>query len=119
MPMNSGLTSALSEFTKRSEFSKNPLAEPPNEPPLHPSELNLLARARLRLGKVVPFAFVRFLAIFFVGVVATLAWQSHGDAARETIAGWSPYLGWLAPAVPVAQSAPAGASAVAGREFAA
>jgi hypothetical protein len=100
MPMNSGLTSALSEFTKRSGFSKNPLAEPSNEPPLHPSELSLIARARLRLGKVVPFAFVRFLVIFFIGVVATLVWQSHGDAARQTITNWSPHLGWLAPAAP-------------------
>lgn len=109
--MNSGLTSTLSEFTKRSDFSKSPLAtEPPNEPPLHPSELSLIARARLRLGKVIPFGFVRFLAIFFIGVVATLAWQSHGDAARATIASWSPRLGWLAPAAaPVAAAAPVGA----------
>ncbi len=85
--MSSGLTSALSEFSKRSEFSKSPLAvEPPNEPPLHPTELNLISRARLWLGNVIPFAFARFLMIFFIGVAATLAWQSYGGAARETIA---------------------------------
>ena len=108
--MSSGLTSALSEFSKRSEFSKSPLAtEPSNEPPLHPSELNLITRARLWLGKLVPFAFVRFLMIFFTGVVATLSWQAYGSAARETIASWSPHLSWLAPpAAPGA--APAGAS---------
>jgi hypothetical protein len=38
--------------------------------------------------------------IFFIGVVATLAWQSYGRAAREVIARW------LAPR-PVAQAAPA------------
>ncbi len=103
--MSSGLTSALSEFSKRSEFSKSPLAtEPSNEPPLHPSELNLITRARLWLGKVVPFAFARFLMIFFTGVAATLAWQSYGGTAREMIASWSPRLGWLAP-----PPAPAGA----------
>jgi hypothetical protein len=96
--MNSNLTSALSEFTKKSEFSKRGLAaEFASEPPLHPSELNLLTRARLRLVKLIPFAFVRVLMIFFIGVAATLAWQSYGGAAREMIASWSPHLGWLAP----------------------
>jgi len=106
MPMSPNLTSALSEFTKKSEFSKSGLAaELSSEPPLHPSELSLITRARLRLGKLVPFAFVRFLMIFFVGVAATLAWQSYGGAAKETIASWSPHLGWLAP-----PPAPAGTS---------
>jgi hypothetical protein len=50
-----------------------------------------------RLGKPVS-AFVRYLLAVFVGVAATLAWQSHGGAARTTIAGWSPRLAWLAPA---------------------
>jgi len=37
--------------------------------------------------------------IFFIGVVATLAWQSYGRAAREVVATW------LAPG-PVGQAAP-------------
>jgi len=98
MPMNSGLTSALSAFSRRSSaFSKNPFAAEPNEPPLHPTELTPIRKARWWLGKVVPFAFVRFLTIFFIGVVTTLAWQFYGSGAREAIAGWSPHLGWLAP----------------------
>src|SRR5215831_14361035 len=98
MPMNPSLTSALSEFSKRSEFSKSGLAaELADEPPLHPSELNLIRRVRSWLGKLVPFAFVRFLMIFFVGVTATLAWQSYGGATREAIARWSPRLAWLVP----------------------
>jgi hypothetical protein len=104
--MNPSLTSSLSEFTKQSDFSKSGLAaELSSEPPLHPSELNLIARARLWLGKLIPFAFVRFLVIFFIGVAATLAWQSYGATAREVMASWSPRLGWLAP-----PSAPGGAS---------
>jgi len=84
--MNPSLTSSLSEFTKKSEFSKSGLAaELSSEPPLHPSELSLITRARLRLGKLVPFAFVRFLMIFFIGVAATLAWQSYGATAREVM----------------------------------
>jgi hypothetical protein len=105
MPMNSNLTSALSEFNKRSELSKSGLAaEFSSEPPLHPSELNVITRARLRLAKLMPFAFARVLMIFFIGVAATLAWQSYGGAAREMIAGWSPHLGWLAP--PPARASP-------------
>ncbi len=53
--MNPNLTSALSEFTKKSEFSKSGLAaELSSEPPLHPSELSLIRRTRLRLGKLIP-----------------------------------------------------------------
>ncbi len=49
----------------------------------------------------------RFLITFGIGVAATLAWQSYGDAAREIIASASPQLGWLAPQAAVAQTAPA------------
>jgi hypothetical protein len=45
---------------------------------------------------------------FCVGVAATLAWQSYGDAAREIVANAYPQLGWLAPqGEPVTQNAPA------------
>lgn len=95
--MNPNFTSALSEFNKKSEFSKSGLAaELTTEPPLHPSELSLITRARLRLGKLIPFAFVRFLVIFF-GVAATLAWQSYGATAREMMASWFTHLAWLTP----------------------
>src|SRR5215471_6580444 len=106
MLMNSSLTSALSEFTKKSDFSKSPLATAPSsEPPRHPAVRNLLTRARLWLGKLVSFAFARVLMIFVVGFAAGLAWQSYGAAARKAIAGWSPRLSWLAPA-----AAPGGVS---------
>jgi hypothetical protein len=32
-----------------------------------------------------------------MGVTATLAWQSYGDAIREMIASSYPQIGWLAP----------------------
>jgi hypothetical protein len=80
--------------------------KPSDGPPLHPSELNRITRARLWLSKAAaPFAVARFLMIFFIGVAATLAWQAYGGAARETIASWSPHFSWLAP-----PAAPAGAS---------
>jgi hypothetical protein len=58
-------------------------------------------------GKRASRAPIRFLITFCMAVAATLAWQSYGDAARETIASSAPQLGWLAPQVaPVAQTAP-------------
>jgi hypothetical protein len=62
---------------------------------------------RPSLGKRASRALARFLITFCIGVAATLAWQSYGDAARERIASSSPQLGWLAPrAALVAQTAP-------------
>ena len=49
---------------------------------------------------------LRFLFAFCIGVAATLAWQSYGDAAREIIASSYPQLGWLAPQAAAAQAAP-------------
>jgi len=106
MPMNSRLSSVLSEFSKGRWA-----AEPSTEPPLHPTELNLVTRVRSWLDKLVPFAFARYLMIFFIGVVATVAWQSYGGAARLMIANSSPHFAWLAPQTsPVAQTAPAAAA---------
>ena len=48
--------------------------------------------------------FVRLLIFVFVGVIATLAWQSYGGAARAALASLSPRLAWLA-----APAEPAGA----------
>jgi hypothetical protein len=49
---------------------------------------------------------LRFLITFGIGVAATLAWQSYGDAAREMLASSSPVLRWLAPpAAPIVQVA--------------
>jgi len=47
-----------------------------------------------------------FLIPFYIGIAATLTWQSYNDAARQIIASWSPQLGWLAPQAPVAQTVP-------------
>jgi hypothetical protein len=50
---------------------------------------------------------MRFLTAVCVGVAATLAWQSYGDAARQIAANSYPQLFWLAPADAAAQTAPA------------
>jgi hypothetical protein len=70
--------------------------------------------------------FTRYLLAVFIGVAATLAWQSYGEAAKQMfaakapelgwsletkkmIANWVEQLGWTKPpqAAPVAQTAPA------------
>jgi hypothetical protein len=57
------------------------------------------------LGKRASRALVRFLIVFCIGVAATLAWQSYGDATRAIIATSWPHLAWLAP-----ETLPQGAS---------
>ena len=39
-------------------------------------------------------AFTRYLIAICTGVAATLAWQSYGDAIKQTIAAKAPELGW-------------------------
>ena len=39
-------------------------------------------------------AFVRYLVAICVGVAGTLAWQSYGEEAKQTIATKAPELGW-------------------------
>jgi hypothetical protein len=68
------------------------------------SEWQLPARQPVRVGRVL----ARFSMTFCIGVVATLAWQSYGDVARDMIARSFPRLGWLAPPpAPIAQADPA------------
>jgi len=38
--------------------------------------------------------FTRYLVAVLIGVVATLAWQSYGDAGKQVIATKAPELGW-------------------------
>jgi hypothetical protein len=103
MPMNSRHT------VSQSEFSRGRWADEPPEPPTHPTELSLVARvrswlsnlapptrvwspltksvpltrARSWLSELAPLTFARYAIAFFIGVVATVAWQSSGGGAKE------------------------------------
>jgi hypothetical protein len=71
--------------------------EPSDDPTtLRPADLrnDLFPSKR---SSIAPRAFARFLITFCIGVGATLAWQSHGDAAKEMTASSLPRLSWLAP----------------------
>jgi hypothetical protein len=85
MPMNSRLRLAISEFSKGRWA-----AEPPDEPPLHPTELNLTTKVISWLGKLAPLVFARYLITFFIGVIAALAWQSYRDVTREGLSATAP-----------------------------
>ena|SRR5579862_448943 len=88
MPMNSNLTSST------------------EKPPRYPIVRNLISAARAYLGRLVSFAVARVLMIFLVGFAAGIGWQSFGGGDRKAVAGWSPYLAWLAPAAPPAGTSP-------------
>jgi hypothetical protein len=123
--MDSRLSPALAEFAEgrwpdarervadRYLMDRHALDRHRVEPPLHPSEREHYAgefepreseqprSPRLR----VLAALARFLTIFGIGVAATLAWQSYGNAARRIAAGLSG-VGWLAPRPAPAPSVP-------------
>src|SRR6266481_1636268 len=100
---SSRLSVALSEFSK-SRWA----GEPSSEPPLHPTELDLIRSVRSSRVKRALLAVTGFLLAICIGIGATLAWQSYGDKVRGMIANLSPQFAWLAPqAVPVADAVPA------------
>src|SRR5229473_4239656 len=95
----------------QSEFYAGLLpVEPSVEPPaVRPTALenDPFPIGQPSLRKRASRALSRFLITLCIGVAATLAWQSYGDAARDMIVNSYPQLGWLAPqAEPVAQNAP-------------
>jgi hypothetical protein len=101
----SAISSAVqSEFSKSSLPVKKQLVE---KLAIDPANLknDQLESEPLGLGKRVRLSLAAIM--FCIGVAATLAWQSGGDATRKAIAGAFPQLGWLAPqAAPVTQNTP-------------
>jgi hypothetical protein len=103
MPTSSRRSIALSEFSQGRWA-----AEPSNEPPLHPTELERVRRMRPARVRRALLALAGFLIAICMGVAATLSWLSYGNAVRGTIASLSPRLAWLAPQpARVADAAPA------------
>ena len=52
--------------------------------------ISVAEEAKWGLGKLAPLVFARYLITFFIGVAATLAWQSYRDATREEMIGATP-----------------------------
>lgn len=64
---------------------------PPIEAELRPTTLND-NKDSIPVRKRPARRFLRFLMTVAVGVAATLAWQSYGEAARQMLATWAPQL---------------------------
>jgi hypothetical protein len=54
-----------------------------------------VASDRPSIGRRIFRTLTRFVIAVLIGIGATLAWQSHGDAAREMVVARAPSLGWL------------------------
>ena len=75
----------------RSEFSEDMYpTEPLVDEKIRPATLKIKQPSVRRRA-------ARSLILFCMGVAATLAWQSYGDATREMIASSYPQFGWLVP----------------------
>jgi hypothetical protein len=70
--------------------------KPSNHSPRYSSlEDGRVARDRPSLGRRIFRTLTRFFIAVLIGVGGTLAWQSHGDAAREIMVARAPTLAWL------------------------
>jgi len=54
-----------------------------------------IASDRPSIGRRIFRTLTRFFIAVLIGIGATLAWQSHGDAARDMVVAQAPVLGWL------------------------
>lgn len=107
LPMSSGLTSTLSEFSRKSEFTTSPLAgEPaaaaPRRGGASPGRFGTRMRRWAGAVAAAPLRFLsshflRYLLAFGLGAAAMAGWQSWGNGARRTVAAMSPRLAFLAP----------------------
>jgi hypothetical protein len=60
-----------------------------------PRPSNRDARVRSSIGRRIFRTLTRFSIAVLIGIGATLAWQSYGDAAKETVVARAPSLAWL------------------------
>jgi hypothetical protein len=56
-----------------------------------------IANDRPSIGQRILRTLAGFFIAVLIGIGATLAWQSHGDAARDMVVARVPSLGWLLP----------------------
>jgi len=54
-----------------------------------------IASDRPSIGRRIFRTLTRFFIAVLIGIGATLAWQSHGDAARDMVVARAPSLAWL------------------------
>lgn len=83
--------SAIPSPTQTQSSTASPLVAPSAEAAaVRPSNLkNDQLPAKSWLGKLTPLGFARDVIALLIGVAATLAWQTYGDATRHMIASAS------------------------------
>jgi hypothetical protein len=58
---------------------------------------NQFTREKRSIGRRIVRTIARLFIAVLIGVGVTLAWQSHGDEAKEMVRTWVPSLAWLLP----------------------
>ena len=89
--------SALGSLPTKSDYDRRlrPRAGAPHHPPdLKSKQLTAL---RPSIASRALRTVARFSSVVLIGVVATLAWQSYNEEAKELLRTWVPPLGWLLP----------------------
>jgi hypothetical protein len=70
-------------------------AKPSMHSPRSSSKVDQVASDRPSVGRRIFRTLTRFFIAVLIGVGGTLAWQSHGDSAREMVVARAPTLAWL------------------------
>ena len=91
--------SPLNDQYERDVTPLAPNVEPPLRAPPRPSDFknDQLASDRPSMGGRIFRALARFFLAVLIGIGATLAWQSHGEEAKDMVRAWAPSLGWMLP----------------------
>jgi hypothetical protein len=70
-------------------------AEQTSHASFHHSDFKSDPVTRPSMGRRISRTLGRFFIAVLIGVGSALAWQSHGDDAKEMVRTWAPSLGWL------------------------
>jgi hypothetical protein len=89
----------LAEALDLDAMSDQRIGKRPVKPSIHsPGSSSLkddqVASDRPSVGRRIFRTLARFFIAVFIGVGGTLAWQSHGDSAREMVIARAPTLAW-------------------------
>jgi hypothetical protein len=76
-------------------IGKRPVKPSGHSPRSSSLEDDQVASERRSVGRRIFRTLTRFFIAVLIGVGGTLAWQSHGDAAREMVVARAPTLAWL------------------------
>jgi len=99
-PMDYSQSPPLAEALDLGAMSDQRIGKRPVSPSIHSAASSSLkddqvASDRSSVGRRIFRTLARFFIAVFIGVGGTLAWQSHGDSAKEMVIARVPALAWL------------------------